>query len=432
MTEIFSHTALLKILTTYPAVSTIWVAYSGGVDSHVLLHALVQLRPSAYQLRAVHIHHHLQSQADDWVVHCQHVCETLAIPYQVVHLNISTITGESIEALARKARYAALANCLQDNDLLLTAHHADDQVETLFLQLLRGAGVAGLAAMPEIMPFHKGWLGRPLLTFNRQQLIDYAVKENLHWLEDPSNDDRRFDRNFLRHEIIPRLRHRWQPIDQLFKRVTRHQAEALELLQTLAIQDLQTAAINQQLSIPIIKQLTAARQRNLLRYWLQQLDLPVPSTRQLQRILDEVIPARPDRQPMVRWQGGEVHRYQNQLMAMPNLPIPPTKSLPWTIPETLKLPLGTLTATCVQGRGLAIPSGTTLQIHFRQGGETCIWRGHQHTVKKLLQAAHIPTWQRPFLPLIYNGQLSAIPNVAVCDNVSVRTGELGWEIRWTI
>lgn len=434
MTEIFSSTHLLKILNTYPAVSTVWVAYSGGVDSHVLLHALAKLRSLAFQLRAVHIHHHLQQQADEWAIHCQHNCEILTIPYQVIHVQIPNTTGESIEALARKARYAALAHCIQNNDLLLTAHHADDQVETLLLQLLRGAGVAGLAAMPEITPFHTGWLGRPLLAFNRLQLTAYATQEKLRWLEDPSNTDRRFDRNFLRHEIIPRLRQRWQHLDRPFRRVVHHQAEALNLLKTLAEQDFKIVAVDQQLSIPKLKQLTGARQRNLLRHWLQQLNLQMPSTQQLQRILDEVVFAGQDRQPMVRWQGGEVHRYQNQLFAIPNLPIIPTQYLHWKIAETLSLPLGTLTAIRVRGSGLAVPSDTGLQVHFRQGGETCVWRGHHHSVKKLLQTMHIPTWQRPFLPLIYDeqGHLLAIPNVAVCDNMTAQMEEFGWDLRWIV
>ena len=435
MTGIFSHfspTYLLKILNTYPTVSTVWVAYSGGVDSHVLLYALAQLRVQTFQLRAVHIQHHLHPKANDWAIHCQQVCKILSIPCQVIPVKIPSTTGESIEALAREARYAAFADCIQNNDLLLTAHHADDQVETVLLQLLRGAGVAGLAAMPDIMSFKKGWLGRPLLSFNRIQIVDYAKKEKLNWLEDPSNVDKRFDRNFLRHEIIPPLRGRWQNLDRVFNRVAHHQAEALDLLQILAEQDWQIARIDQQLSIPIIKQLTTARQRNLLRYWLKQLGLIMPSTQQLQRILDEVILAGQDRQPLVRWQGGEVHRYQNQLIAIPNLPAIPTKPLQWLIPETLILPLGKLTATRVQGGGLAIPASTILQIRFRQGGETCVWRGHHRVVKKLLQSARIPTWQRPFLPLIYDeqGHLLAIPNVAVCDKVTVQAGEFGWELGW--
>lgn len=430
----FSPTYLLKILATYPPISTIWVAYSGGLDSQVLLHALAQLQPQRWRLQAVHVHHHLQPQADSWVHHCQRSCERLAIPCRILSITIPLIKGESIEAQARETRYTALARCLQPNDLLVTAHHADDQVETVLLQLLRGAGVAGLAAISPLVPFDKGWLGRPLLAFSRTQLFNYAQAENLQWSEDPSNLDRRFDRNFLRHEIIPKLHQRWPNVSQVFNRVAQHQAEAQTLLQTLADQDFQSASVAQQLSISALKRLTVMRQRNLLRYWLKQRGLPMPSTQQLQRILEEVIPAGQDRQPLVRWQGGEVHRHKDQLFAIPNLPVQPKKQLYWTLPEACPLPVGILTAAPVRGKGLAIASGTVLQIRFRRGGEYCIWRGHRRIVKKLLQSADIPAWQRPFIPFIYDKQeqLLAIPNIAICDQATVQTQAFGWDLRWVI
>lgn len=428
----FSPTTLLDRLNTYPAVSALWIAYSGGVDSHVLLHALAQL-PLQIPVRAVHLHHHLHPHADQWATHCQRVCEALKLSCQIIHLKIPTTEG-NIEARARRERYAALAACLNTDSILLTAHQADDQAETVLLQLLRGAGVAGLAAMPALTRLGRGWLGRPLLDFKRSQLVVYAKQFGLNWIEDPSNQNTCFDRNFLRHEMIPRLQQRWPSVNRVLQRVAHHQAEAHDLLRILAEQDLKTcvADLPTQLSIPPLTQLEPARQRNLLRYWLKRLHLSMPPTSQLQRILDEVLTAGADRQPLVRWEGAEVHRYQNRLVAMPNLPPLPTQELTWSFPEPLQLPLGTLTATLTAGRGLTATVGTVLHVKFRQGGERCLGRGLHRSVKKWIQDAKIPPWQRPFLPLIYNlhGQLVAIADKRVCDHFSVAPEETGWVLHW--
>lgn len=431
---------LLETLCIYPSTQCFWVAYSGGLDSHVLLHALAQLHINhltlrEFELRAVHIHHGLQSQADNWAKHCQQVCEALKIPCQVIRVNVRIAPRESLEANARTARYEAITRLLAPNDVVLTAQHADDQAETLLLQLLRGAGIAGLASMPSVSSLGQGWLVRPLLAYTRADLLAYAQQANLHWIEDSSNTDTRFDRNFLRHEIMPRLQQRWLNVNQIFSRVARHQAEANELVQILAEEDLQTCKGHnpQQLFLPALFQLNSARQRNVLRFWIKKLGLPLPSTVQLQHILSDILTAKADRQPQVRWHGGEVRRYRNHLFAMPNLPpVPETKHrITWKLSQPLSLPLGELKTNERQGQGLALPMGTQLQVQFRQGSEKFRWRGHLRVVKKLLQAAQLPPWQRPFLPLIYyQSTLIAIPNIGIADGFVAQNGEKGWEIQW--
>jgi tRNA(Ile)-lysidine synthase len=416
---------------TCPPTQRLWIAYSGGLDSHLLIYTLAQLRPHLnHEIRAVHIHHGLHGEADNWAKHCQQTCKALQIPCQVIRVKINAAPRESIEANARAARYQAIAQLLAPDDVVLTAQHADDQAETLLLQLLRGAGVAGLAAMPPVSRLAKGWLVRPLLAYTRAQLHDYARQANLHWIEDSSNADTRFDRNFLRHKIMPLLRQRWPSVSHILSRAARHQAEADELVQILAQKDLQHS---EQLFLPTLSRLSPARQRNVLRFWIKKLGLPLPSTVQLQHIISDILTAKEDRQPLVRWHGGEVRRYRNYLFAMPNLPPAPkaSHSLTWSLPQALPLPLGELTALKVQGRGLAQPTGTPLQVRFRQGGETFHLRGHQRIVKKLLQAANDPPWQRPFIPLIYcENTLVAIPSIGVADGFVARDGETGWEIQW--
>lgn len=407
--------ALLNTLKQLPTTQRVWIAYSGGVDSHVLLHAIVQLRSQLPSVRAVHIHHGLNEQADAWVIHCLTVCQQMAIPCDVINVKIQKQPRQSLEALARQARYAAIEQIISDNDSVLTAQHADDQAETLLLQLLRGAGVAGLAAMPSMTRFGKGWLIRPLLDFTQTDLLNYAKYYNLQWIEDSSNQNTQFDRNFLRHNVMPLLKQRWKNIAPVLNRVTRHQAEADTLLTELAQQDYLDCQGEQtfQLNLLKIKLLSPARQRNLIRFWLKQLHLPIPTTTQLEHILANVIAAREDSQPIVRWQGGEVRRYQENLYAMANLP---TLSSPahftWSVNEILDLPLGKL--KCVASK---LPENLILHVKLRQGGETCYTKGHQRSVKKLLQTAQLLPWLRAFQPLIYyQNILVAIPNITVCNH----------------
>jgi len=421
--ESFSIPHFLEtLLGICPPTQRLWIAYSGGLDSHLLLYALAQLRPP-FELRAIHIHHGLHAQADNWAKHCQEVCQVFKIACEVKRVKVRLAPRESLEANARSARYDAIGQILAPDDVVLTAQHADDQAETLLLQLLRGAGVAGLAAMPPISRLAKGWLVRPLLAYTRAQLEDYARQANLHWIEDSSNADTRFARNFLRHEIIPLLEQRWPRVSLMLSRSARHQAEADELLQILAQEDLQTGGTPSQLFLPALSRLKPVRQRNVLRFWIKKLGLPLPSTVQLQHIFSDIVTAKADRQPVVRWRGGEIRRYRDFLFAMPNLPPVPNQNLIWSFPETLPLPLGELRA--VQGGRLKLKSGTSLQVRFRQGGEILNGRA----VKKLLQTAGLPPWQRPFIPLIYfEDTLIAIPNIGVADEFVTQAG--GWDIQW--
>ncbi len=419
---------LSNIIHSYTSSKLFWVAYSGGMDSHVLLHAIAKLRDSVkFQLRAVHINHGLNPQADDWVNHCQHICAELAIVCEVIQVQVQPKPRESLEACARTARYHAISQLLGNNDVVLTAQHADDQAETVLLQLLRGSGVAGLAAMPEKSSLGVGWLVRPLLNYSRSQLLEYA--KHLTWIEDSSNTDTRFDRNFLRHKVIPLLTQRRININKTLGRVAHHQAEANELIQILAAQDLQSCIGKQsdQLFLPALTKLAPIRQRNLLRFWLKQLNLPIPSTVQVQHIINDVLTARADRQPLVKWQGGEVRRYQQHIFAMPNLPLLPTQDINWLFPNPIELPLGKLILAKMPLGGLNLPIATRLQIRFRKSGEIFQWHNHRHSVKKLLQNAKIPPWQRPFIPLIYlDNILIAIPNIGVTDKF-VEQGS-GWQV----
>ena len=435
----FSPASLLAQLMQFPVPRRYCVAYSGGLDSHVLLHALVQLRDSlpCSDLHAIHINHGIHPDANAWAHHCETVCCELRVTFDMFSVTLQRQPRHSLEALAREARYAAFARCSHPGDLLLLAHHQDDQAETLILQLLRGSGVKGLAAMPVCNTFALGWMARPLLDCRRSDLQAYAATQHLHWIDDPSNQDTAYDRNYLRHTIFPVLRQRWPALDATLARVAQHQADAAVLLDVLAQQDLGDIATASATVINIdpLQGLAPARQRNALRYWLQHsCGLPLPNTVQLQRILNELLPASEDATPLVHWPGAEVRRYRNQLHAMaPMRPFDPSWQQHWDLHAPVALPTGaSLLSQACQGRGLrsaAIAHGVS--IRFRTGGEHCRLPGrqHHHELKKLFQEWGVPTWQRDRIPLIYIGtELAQVLGYCICEPFCANAGENGIEI----
>lgn len=416
--------------------SCYWLAFSGGMDSHVLLHAMVQCRDTIdTKIKAVYVEHGLQSSSHDWATHCESICQQLDIPLTVLHVDAVAAKGESPEAAARSARYDALATLVSHNEVMLTAQHERDQSETVFLQLLRGAGTRGLSAMPELSDLGEGHLYRPLLNINYSALQNYAQQHGLQWIDDPSNQETRFDRNLLRHDVLPLLRERWPSLDSTVLRVASQQAEAQQLLIELAEQDSQALIDSDStLLISSLLTLSAVRQRNVLRYWLERLGMRPPSAKKLTQLQHDVIHAAEDRNPCVSWQGCEVRRYRDRLYAMnPLLDLDTDLSLDWQPGEAIVLPAssGTLLSHSVKGHGVYLQGQTSLK--FRRGGERCQPAGKTgHTsLKKLFQEAGIPPWQRNRTPLVYvNDELAAIPGLCICEPF-VATGEMtGFELDW--
>ncbi|MEQ6342588.1 MAG: tRNA lysidine(34) synthetase TilS [Gammaproteobacteria bacterium] len=435
---------LLNALNQLPPALRFWVAYSGGRDSTVLLHALSGIRAFLSPdllLCAVHVDHGLSPHSGEWARHCEAVCARLGIPCHTLRVNAAPQPGESPEAAARQARYQAIASLIEADDCLLTAHHQDDQAETLLLQLLRGAGPHGLAAMPVNTPFANGCLARPLLGFTRDELAAYAAQHDLSWVDDHSNFDTGFERNYLRHEVMPHFMQRWPACANTLSRAATNAAEAAALLDVLADNDLQALRGPLPGTLPVsqLLKLDDARQRNALRRWFKKLGLPAPWAAHLQRIQDDVLAAAEDSTPCVRWAGAEVRRYRDLIYAMPPLPAHDANAvLAWDLDQPLLLPNcnGRLTAHCVMGGGLkaSLCRASTVSVRFRQGGERCrpAGRGHTHILKKLLQEQGIPPWQRDLLPLIYIGdQLAAVAGLWVCEPFQAGNGEAGIALEWS-
>jgi tRNA(Ile)-lysidine synthase len=376
----------------------VWLAYSGGLDSTALLRLLHAARIP--RLQVLHVHHGLQADADAWAKLCQAQCRKLHLPCAVLRVQIDAADAAGPEAAARSARYAALRAQMKPGDLLITAHHRGDQAETVLLRLLRGAGVSGLAAMRPLTPFAPGALWRPLLQTPREQIRAYAGQMRLRWIEDPHNHAPRYARSFLRQDILPRLHRHWPQAEASLARAAEHCAEAVELLQDLARQDLAIMQSGEALSVKALRALSDARRRNLLRHWLQMRGYEALPADTLQRLDLEVLRARVDAQPLLHCGACEFRRYRDQLHLMTSLPpVPEPAEIPWKGNGRLALPTGC--GVLVSSTRKALPFALT--VRFPRGGEKLrpADEPHTRTLKYLFQEYGVPPWHRLRTPLIY-------------------------------
>jgi tRNA(Ile)-lysidine synthase len=375
------------------------VAFSGGADSTALLAALAALRARAhFQLRALHVNHHLQPGAAGFARAARGCARRLGVPCQVLDAPVRVPRGESPEAAARAVRYAALGTRLHAGEWLLLAQHQDDQVETLLLQLLRGAGVAGLAAMPE----RAGRVLRPLLPVTRAQLLAYLRRRRLRWSEDPSNADERYGRNFLRLRVLPALRERWPACGTTICRSAALAAEAQQLLAARADAALLDAVDGAALRVSALRGLGAADRRNALRRWLELRGLPMPDQRRLQELAGPLLRSRHDAQPFIHWPGALVRRHGDLLHAAGAAPLaaaaaggaPASASWPW-LRELLPDAHGELLRS-------ALP--VSVRVDFRGADGRVAGRPGGRRLKRLLQQQRMPPWQRRAVPLVYAGR----------------------------
>lgn len=397
------------------------IAYSGGLDSHVLLHVMSVIREKNPQLsiRAIHVNHHLSPNADSWAAHCSEVCHHLNVELVTKHLSLQKMSKQSLEALAREARYEVFADVLQHDEVLMTAHHQDDQAETLLLQLFRGSGIKGLASIAEYSEFARGELLRPMLELPRESLLSYAQQHNLVWIEDESNSQLCFDRNYLRQHILPQLQQRWPSLSKNLSRTASHCAEADRLLQDYAKLQLSNICYSDNtLSVSGLLNYSDAQQRNILRHWLAELKFYLPSEKKLIELQKSVLQAAPDAKPFLSWKGVEIRRYRDKLYAMSpcQLKHDDAQTFIWNLTEDLSLPQLTLTTYQLRAMGLNAQGLQTLVVKFRQGGETIKLNGHTRSLKKLMQDWGIPPWQRQQIPLLYNhDQLIAVYGYCIVD-----------------
>jgi tRNA(Ile)-lysidine synthase len=425
---------LKDFCTTHGVEKTYWVGYSGGLDSHVLLHALTQLRLTfPLKIKAIHVHHGLSPNADDWTTHCKSICQALKIDLEIQKINLSDRTN--LEEQARERRYEVFENLLGSQDILLTAHHQDDQAETVLLQLLRGAGPKGLASMPHFKKFGKAWHARPLLNFTREQLENYACQQQLNWIDDESNKHTDLTRNFLRHEVLSLLKKRWPSVNATLARVAENCAEAQLILDDQAQLELARVAgsVENTLSVKKLLALNPSKQRLLLRAWIQKENFPLPSAVKLQQLQRDMLLAREDKTPHFFWKNAELRRYRDDLFIQPILPEHDNKQiLSWDLQGSLTLPnLGVLNSTVTQGQGLRADI-KNVSVRFRQGGEMIQLPGRssRHCLKKLFQQWNVLPWERNRIPLLYvEDQLAMVVGFCVARKFMASRDETGWLIK---
>lgn len=425
--------AALQGILSPAASGRLCVAFSGGLDSSVLLHSLAA--SGCQPLRAIYIDHQLQAQSSAWREHCAQVCGTLGIEYQSLVVTVRTEVGASIEAEARHARYAALGSALAPQETLLTAHHADDQLETVLLALLRGSGVKGLAAMPALQPLGPGWHARPLLEFTRAALHQWARSAGLTWISDPSNAGLRFDRNYLRTRVIPHLQARWPAAATSVSRTAAHAAAAESLLEQLAQADAVGVRVEACLQVSKLAALSGPRRRNLLRHWLRSCAASMPSTRKLAGLEHDMLYAAEDRMPCTEWDRFAVRRHRDLLYCTARELIVPCQPLHWGWSTSLSLgELGQLSMVDAAHGGLApgrLPQ--ELSVGFRPAVETLLSTasGQQRKLKKLLQKADVLPWWRDRVPLVVSGGvLLAIGDWWLSEEFAAAAGDAAVRVQW--
>ncbi|MEM7281540.1 MAG: tRNA lysidine(34) synthetase TilS [Pseudomonadota bacterium] len=420
-------------LSEFPETTRYVVGLSGGLDSTVLLH-LCKTHITEIPVVSLHINHGLHPDANSWSDHCVDYAAELGLPHQTLIVEVNQSQGESPEDAARMARYAAFQGFLKPGDVLLLAHHLDDQRETLFMRMLRGAGSLGLMGMPSCRPLGAGRLHRPLLDLSRNQLAAYATTHQLPSIQDPSNDEPRFDRNFIRHQVFPLLAQRWSV--EALDRVARHAQQSSRLLDNLAEIDYQVVkADGDMLRIRDLAELSPERQANLLRFWIRRSGFQMPSQRRMQTILGTMLNARMDGQPSVAWSDVCLRRYRNHLLLTDVSPAVPGSELTWHGPSDT-LDLGGIGRLCLQSSGGSIdPSKLSwpLAVSFRQGGETIRpqAQGPGRDLKKMFQEHGVFPWVRGWVPLIYSqDKLVAVADLWHDAAVACAPASEGWRFKW--
>jgi len=390
--------------------SRLCVAFSGGRDSSVLLHALAQLSEAReLGLRALHVDHGLHRESGDWAAHCARFCEALDVPLVSLRVTVDSACGEGIEAAARRVRHEAFAESLRDGEWLALAHHRDDQIETVLLKLLRGAGPDGLGGMRALRPLGRGTLWRPLLETPREELGRYAASHAIEFLEDPANRDRRFARNLLRHEFIPLLERQWPHAGTAILHSARLCRAAADHLSREA--DVNLALLQREhrsLDADGWCGLPEALRAPVLDRWLRDQDLPVPADAQRRELERQVGTAAEDAVPCVAWAGAELRIWDGRLHASPPLPaLPAAWKSPWSGgPLALPEGCGILLARTADGAEPArVVFDPPLEVRLRRGGERIKPDGDAHTreLRDLFQRARVPPWVRQRCPLIYSG-----------------------------
>lgn len=442
MARVIRHSLLDELLADHLQAPHWYVAYSGGVDSTALLQLLnlwCRASEDAPPLSALHINHGIQDQATEWENHCAWICRFLDVPYLALHAEVEP-RGKGLESAARDARYACFEEHLGEGDLLFMGHHLDDQVETFFLRLLRGAGVEGLAAMPRERELGRGQLLRPLLDISRSQLQDYAQAQGLRWIDDPSNAQTRLDRNYLRNDVMPLLQQRWPGYRQAVSRAASHLAGiSADREQALSVPATGYSTLGDPgLPLDFLAESTNGDAGLLIRSWLRNLGLQLPDQALLEEFLRQLREAALDARPLLDTGSYRLQRYREHLYLLPPDVPPPDDVISLAPGEARDIPgVGRIALRRCDGDGIWLAADEQLQLRWRDGGERVRLAGGKRSkpLKKVLQQAAVPPWWRERVPLLYlEEELLAIGAIGPCHSsrwgAEGQDAEAPWELVW--
>ena len=421
------------------------VAFSGGLDSSVLLHSLASIPEYKERVFAIHVDHGLSPNSKSWIKHCEKFCSGLGVNF--IPLNIELKNSKTNENFLRQARYKAIFSCLKKGEVLCTAHHKDDHIETILFRILRGTGIKGLTGIEQYSQMEGIDLIRPLISYSKKDLLDYAKKFNVNWIEDESNQDLSISRNFIRKKVIPNLKNNnWPEYKNSISYLSTKAKEANEILAEIAYLDLKSCAPESldQLSIRKIRELSHARAMNLLFTWLGLNTHLGVSNKLTDQVYKSIILASESSNPVVTFgKKGErgsfqIRRFNNFLH---HLPLTETEALSdkkvwkWNSNNPLKLPTGTLSMEVSLGKGISMQlTESGISIKGRVGGERCKPEGRSKSqkLKKLFQEYRVPPWVRDRIPLVYVGdKLAAVSDLWVCEEFVAKKDERGIVLSWT-
>ncbi|SMF05524.1 tRNA(Ile)-lysidine synthase [Alteromonadaceae bacterium Bs31] len=430
MSSVFQ--ALIERAEQLKGYRRVFLGFSGGLDSTVLLHQLKSL--GLNNLVAVHVNHQLMPEADGWEQHCASIAASWACDFESRKVQLGN-TGGGVEEAARSARYKVFSECVTQQDVLLTAHHADDQAETLLFRLFRGSGLKGLAAVRAQTSLKMDKVSfevlRPFLHCSREQILDYARAHHLSWIDDSSNNDQHFDRNYLRHSLLPLVQKKWPGVCSKLATSASLLAESDALLDDYLAGDFSQCEarkerLGESINLQVFQQFSWTKQKHLLRYWLAQNHYLLPEQKHMVEV-QKMLRASADATPDVSWgrqEGGcSLKRFKQRLYLLPRVDLSQQgRSFEWHTSEPLAL--GNVSSLAGEVTESGIAPGQ-YRIKFREGGERCRpeFRDRSQTLKKLLQELGLEPWLRDCVPLIYKGaELVAVADLWVCHDYAVPEG----------
>lgn len=410
----------------------IWIGFSGGVDSTVLLHALSHEPELKNKLNALHVHHGLSKNADQWVKHCQSICDEHSVPLQIEHVTIDR--QGSLEQQARHARYGIFESYVQHDDVLVLGHHQDDQVETFMMRLMRGSGLTGLTSMEEERELASGILVRPLLDFSREQIEGYARQQKLEWIEDESNNDTSFDRNWWRQQQLPQLEKRYPQARQSILKTLSVLQDELTLLNELLlpIYD-EVSDSKQRLDLKVLQNQSPSLQTQMIRMWQEKTGhYPLLADKQIKQLLKDFLHSRDDAEPLFEWTDvngnnkNQVRRFKNKLYIMEAVPTPRDYCFEVDLTEpteqVINLMFGKLVVEARHPQ-TTIKPGQYQLIPYDSALKAKPEKRPSKTLKKWFQEENIPPWLRHHWPvLMHEGEVAAVPNIFVCEGYTSSVG----------